>query len=184
MNLQRVLVTSLLSAAVAVAFSAPVFAQSVNRYPVGVNPSLAGGGAANLSGTGTPAIGAPMFAGPPRGYPCTWSGSRNLARGETAYQHGSYDDAIAQWKTASSKDCAIAAYKLGMLYYGGNPQLAADRSLGAAWLRIATESRTNTNPYYQQMSRQAVANLSQPQRAQYVADYARLSATLGSSIAR
>lgn len=118
---------------------------------------------------------------PPVGYACTWSGSRNLAQGETAYQHGSYDDAIAQWKTAASKDCAVAAYKLGVLYYDGKPQVPADRSLGAAWLRVAFESRTNNNPYYRQMSQQAVANLTEPQRTQYIADYAKLSSTLRSS---
>lgn len=121
---------------------------------------------------------------PPIGYACTWSGSRNLAQGETAYQHGSYNDAIAQWKTAASKDCAVAAYKLGMLYYGGKPQVAVDRSLGAAWLRVAAESKTNNNPYYHQISQQAVAKLTTSQRAQYTADYAKLSAILGSSIAR
>jgi hypothetical protein len=126
----------------------------------------------------------PWFPGRFVGYPCTWSGSRDLAHGETAYRSGRYADAIARWKAAASKDCAIAAYKLGMLYYGGKPKVAADRSLGAAWLRVAAESKTNTNPYYQQMSRQAVANLTRFQRAQYAADYAALSSGLKPSAAQ
>lgn len=131
------------------------------------------------------------FSDSPRaiGYPCTWSGSRDLAQGVVAYRHGAYSDAISQWKTAASKDCAAAAYKLGMLYYGGlhyggKSRVSADRSLGAAWLRLAAESKTVNSPYYQLMSQQAVAQLSKPQHARYVADYAELSGTLGSSIAR
>jgi hypothetical protein len=118
------------------------------------------------------------------GYPCTWSGSRDLAHGETAYRSGRYVEAAAKWKAAASKDCAIAAYKLGMLYYGGKFQVNADRSLGAAWLRLAAESKTASNPYYQQMSQQAVANLTEPQRARYVADYAKLSGSLDPSTVR
>lgn len=113
------------------------------------------------------------------GYPCTWSGSRDLAHGETAYRNGRYADAITRWKTAASKDCAIAAYKLGMLYYGGKSQVAADRSLGAAWLQVAAESGTASSPYYGQMSHLAVRTLTKSQRAEYTADYARVRTDLG-----
>ncbi len=118
------------------------------------------------------------------GYPCTWSGSRDLAHGETAYRSGRYSDAIAQWKTAASKDCAIAAYKLGMLYYGGKSQVAADRSLGAAWLQVAAESQSASSPYYQKMSQLAVGTLTKTQQAEYTADYARLRSSLGLPAAR
>jgi len=117
---------------------------------------------------------------PAIGYPCTWSGSRDFAQGETAYRTGRYADAIAQWKAAASKDCAIAAYKLGMLYYGGKSQLAADRSLGAAWLQVAAESKTaNGRPHYHEMSQLAVQTLTDHQHAEYTADYARLRTSLG-----
>lgn len=113
------------------------------------------------------------------GYPCTWAGSRDLAHGETAYRSGRYTDAISQWKTAASKDCAIAAYKLGMLYFGGKSQVAADRSLGTAWLQLAADSESAGNPYYQKMSRLAVGTLTKSQRAQYASDYVRLRTALG-----
>jgi hypothetical protein len=113
------------------------------------------------------------------GYPCTWSGSHDLAHGETAYRSGRYADAIARWKAAASKDCAIAAYKLGMLYYGGKSQITANRSLGTAWLQLAADSETASTPYYQEMSQLAVGTLTKSQRAEYTADYARLRTSLG-----
>lgn len=116
---------------------------------------------------------------PAPGYPCTWSGSRNLASGETAYRHGNYSDAITQWKAAASKDCAIAAYKLGMLYYRGQSRVAADRSLGTAWLKVAAESKSANSPYYQQVNLLAVRTLTDAQRARYAADYGRLQDSLG-----
>ena len=122
------------------------------------------------------------YTGPRRavGYPCTWSGSRDLVQGEDAYRSGRYADAITRWKTAASKDCAIAAHKLGMLYYGGKSQVAADRSLGSAWLKVAADSKTaNSRPDYRQMSRMAVRTLTKSQQAEYTADYARLRTSLG-----
>lgn len=116
---------------------------------------------------------------PPVGYACTWSGSRNLARGDTAYQQGAYKDAVSEWKSAASKDCAVAAYKLGQLYFDGNQQVPADRSLGTAWLRVAAGSKTANSPYYGIASHGAETALTQPQHARYLADYAALVATLG-----
>lgn len=180
---RRVLFTSLCATIVGVAFAIPAF----SAPPVGAagpgsqarfRPSTSyfeqyTQGAYNYSHSGTTAP--RRFAG----YPCTWSGSRDLAHGETAYRSGRYVDAIAQWKAAASKDCAIAAYKLGMLYYGGESRIAADRSLGTAWLKVAADSSSASSPYYQEMSDLAVGTLTKPQRAEYTADYAKLQASLG-----
>lgn len=186
MLIRRVLFTSLCTAIIGIGFMVPAFS---NPPPNGTASYQSEAGARMSQG---PYGQYPYTQGSstspyPRrfaGYPCTWSGSRDLAHGETAYQRGAYTDAIARWKTAASKDCAIAAYKLGMLYYGGEPQVVADRSLGAAWLRVAAESKTANGPYYQQMSQQAVANLTRPQHVRYVADYAKLSGDLRSSTER
>jgi hypothetical protein len=182
---RRVLFTSLCTAIVGIGFALPAFSgplQGGGAVNAGSHPSIynlsARGGAGqfpNSDNLSASARGGQHFSG----YPCTWSGSRDLARGETAYQSGRYGDAIAQWKTAASKDCAVAAYKLGMLYYGGKSQVAADRSLGAAWLQVAAVSKTASNPHYRQMSQLAVGTLTKPQRTAYAADFARLRTSLG-----
>lgn len=186
MTAHRALFGSLSVILVGAAFASPAFAQQSGAANAGSRQSLM------PSYSYTQRYAPDNFAvehlqgssRPPAGYACTWSGSRDLARGETAYQHGQYENAIAQWKTAASKDCAVAAYKLGALYYDGNTKVTADRSLGAAWLRVAAEARTANSPYYLLTSRQAVANLTQPQHARYVKDYTRLSGNFGAPAAR
>lgn len=182
---RRLLVSSLIATIVGIglaipAFSAPPGAGASSGSGMTYRPSTLYGPPSHQYVTGYTLSATRGTSRPPIGYPCTWSGSRDLAHGETAYQGGRYVDAATQWKTAASKDCAIAAYKLGMLYYGGKPKVAADRSLGAAWLRIAAESRTgNRHPYYQEMSQLAIRTLTESQRTEYTADYARLRASLG-----
>lgn len=172
---RRVLFTSLCTAVLGAGFMMPAFSSppSNGTDGPGFRPQSLYGQYAYTQGK--PTSYPQGFAA----YPCTWSGSHDFAHGETAYRNGRYADAITQWKTAASKDCAIAAYKLGMLYYGGKSQITADRSLGAAWLQFAAESRTATDPYYQQMSQLAVGTLTKAQRAQYTADYARLQTSPG-----
>lgn len=176
----RVLFTSLVTVIVGVGFAVP----ALSTPPGGgaASPGSRASYAPSLYSQGsygqyTNTQGSPTAPYPRRfvGYPCTWSGSRNLVHGETAYRSGRYTDAITQWKTAASKDCAIAAYKLGLLYYGGKSQVATDRSLGTAWLQLAADSKS-ANPYYHEMSRLAVGTLTKSQRAQYTSDYARLRA--------
>jgi hypothetical protein len=186
MQAHRVLFVSLSALLVGAAFAVPAFAQQSGAANTGSRQTLM------PAYSDTQRYAPDNFAvehlqgssRPPAGYACTWSGSRDLARGETAYQRGQYESAVAQWKTAASKDCAVAAYKLGALYYDGNADVVADRSLGAAWLRVAAESGTANSPYYLQTSQRAVANLTQPQHARYVEDYARLSADRGAPAAR
>lgn len=178
---RRVLFTSLCTAIVGIAFTVPALSNPAGgtanggSHPSIYNLSVRGPGQVVSRNMSESDWGSRHFVG----YPCTWSGSRALAHGETAYRSGRYADAITQWKTAASKDCAIAAYKLGMLYYGGKSQVAADRSLGTAWLKVAAESGTASSPNYMKMSQLAVGTLTKSQRAEYTSDYARLRTSLG-----
>lgn len=83
---------------------------------------------------------------PAAGFPCTWSGSRDFARGESAYQQGNYADAVSRWQAAAGKTCAIAAYYLGVIYFYGlhGP---ANQPLGVAWMSVAAGSRYSRQSY-------------------------------------
>lgn len=111
------------------------------------------------------------------GYPCTWAGSRDLAHGETAYQRGKYADAASLWQTAASKTCAVAAYKLGLIYFYG-VNTSANQPLGAAWMSIAANSKYSL-PSYASLSDTLTGKLDNAERIQAHADYARLRAKLG-----